>query len=85
VAGATATPLPGRKPAGWIGNGTFLSTDMIGYYLSWLGCAKQHNLEIDYLTPVQNERHWDVDFTIDVRNPLNANGYSDVKLIMGDQ
>src|SRR5690348_4917667 len=36
---------------GWIGNGTFLSTDMINYYLSWLGCAKQHNLTIDYLTP----------------------------------
>ncbi|MGW4968169.1 ricin-type beta-trefoil lectin domain protein [Nonomuraea sp. NPDC004186] len=70
---------------GWIGNGTFLSQDMIDYYLSWLSCAKQHNLTIDYLTPVQNERKWDVNFSINVRNALNANGYGNVKLIMGDQ
>ncbi len=69
---------------GWIGNGTFLSTDMINYYLSWLGCARQHNLTIDYLTPTQNERQWDVNFTINVRNTLNANGYSSVKLIVPD-
>ncbi len=69
---------------GWIGNGTFLSTDMINYYLSWLGCAKQHNLTIDYLTPVQNERQWDVNFTINVRNALNSNGYTGVKLIVPD-
>lgn len=70
---------------GCIGNGTFLSTDMINYYLTWLNCARQHGLTIDYLTPVQNERHWDVNFTINVRNALNANGYSGMKLIMGDQ
>jgi hypothetical protein len=70
---------------GWIGNGTFLSNDMIDYYLTWLGCAKQHNLTIDYLSPVQNEHTWDVNFTINVRNALNANGYSSVKIIMGDQ
>lgn len=69
---------------GWIGNGTFLSNDMIDYYLSWLGCAKQHNLTIDYLTPVQNERQWSVDFAINVRNALNANGYSGTKLIIPD-
>ncbi len=69
---------------GWIGNGTFLSTDMINYYLSWLGCAKQHNLTIDYLTPTQNEKQWDVNFTINVRNALNANGYNSIKLIVPD-
>jgi hypothetical protein len=70
---------------GWIGNGTFLSNDMIDYYLTWLGCAKQHNLTIDYLSPVQNEHAWNVDFLINTRNALNANGYSGVKVIMGDQ
>jgi hypothetical protein len=69
---------------GWIGNGTFLSTDMINYYLSWLGCAKQHNLTIDYLTPTQNEKQWDVNFTINVRKTLNANGYNKIKLIVPD-
>ena len=69
---------------GWIGNGTFLSNDMIDYYLTWLGCAKQHNLTIDYLTPTQNEKQWDVNFTINVRNALNSNGYSSVKLIIPD-
>ncbi len=69
---------------GWIGNGTFLSTDMINYYLSWLGCAKQHNLTIDYLTPTQNEKQWDVNFTINVRNALNSNGYNNVKIIIPD-
>jgi hypothetical protein len=69
---------------GWIGNGDFMTTDMINYYLAWLGCARQHNLTIDYLSPVQNERRWDVNFTINVRNALNANGYPNIKLIMGD-
>ncbi len=33
---------------GWIGNGTtFWSPDSINYLMSWLGCAKQHGLNID--------------------------------------
>lgn len=69
---------------GWIGNGTFFSTDLVNYYLSWLGCARQHGLTIDYLTPVQNEKQWSADWTVTIRNTLNANGYSAVKLISGD-
>ncbi|AEV87060.1 galactosylceramidase [Actinoplanes sp. SE50] len=71
--------LPWGAP-GWIGNGTFLSGDLTGYLLSWLGCAKQHNLTIDYLVPAQNERQWNAATTIAVRNALNANGYGAVKL-----
>lgn len=71
--------LPWGAP-GWIGNGTFLSSDLTGYLLSWLGCAKQHNLSIDYLVPAQNERQWNAGTTIAVRNVLNANGYSNVKI-----
>lgn len=69
---------------GWIGNGTFFSNDLVNYYLSWLGCAEQHGLSIDYLTPVQNEKQWSADWTVTVRNALDNNGYGDVKLISGD-
>ncbi len=69
---------------GWIGNGTFFSNDLVNYYLSWLGCARQHGLTIDYLTPVQNEKQWNADWTVTIRNALNANGYSAVKIISGD-
>jgi len=69
---------------GWIGNGTFFSTDLVNYYLSWLGCARQHGLTIDYLTPVQNEKQWNADWTVTIRDALNANGYSAVKIISGD-
>ncbi|MFI2667939.1 ricin-type beta-trefoil lectin domain protein [Micromonospora carbonacea] len=69
---------------GWIGNGTFMSQDSIDYHLSWLGCAKQHNLTIDYLTAAQNERLYDANWTINLRTALNNNGYAGVKLIFGD-
>ena len=69
---------------GWIGNGTFFSNDLIDYYLSWLGCARRHGLTIDYLTPVQNEKQWNADWTVRIRNALNSNGYSAVKIISGD-
>jgi hypothetical protein len=71
--------LPWGAP-GWIGNGTFLSSDLSGYLLSWLGCARQHNLTIDYLVPAQNERQWNAGTTIAVRNALDANGYGNVKI-----
>ncbi|MFD1047425.1 galactosylceramidase, partial [Kibdelosporangium lantanae] len=75
--------LPWGAP-GWIGNGTFFSNDLVDYYLSWLGCAKQHGLTIDYITSVQNEKQWSADWTVTIRNALNANGYSNVKVISGD-
>lgn len=34
---------------GWIGGGRFWSPDMVRYLMSWLDCAKAHNLPIDYL------------------------------------
>jgi hypothetical protein len=50
---------------GWIGNtgntaggGDFWSQDMIDYLTTWLGCAKQHGLTIDYLGG-WNERGYD--------------------------
>ncbi|HEY0807740.1 MAG TPA: LamG-like jellyroll fold domain-containing protein, partial [Pseudonocardiaceae bacterium] len=70
---------------GWIGNGTFLSTDMINYLISWLGCAKQNNVPVAYLTAAQNEHTWGVNWTISLHNALNAAGFSGVKIIVGDQ
>ncbi|WP_052398201.1 NPCBM/NEW2 domain-containing protein [Streptomyces sp. NRRL F-5123] len=50
---------------GWIGNtsgttggGNFWSQDMIDYLTTWLGCAKQHGLAMDYLGG-WNERGYD--------------------------
>src|SRR5215472_10445665 len=34
---------------GWIGGGTFFSTDMINYIVSWLNCAKSKGFTISYL------------------------------------
>ena len=81
--GITLAALAWGAP-GWLGNGTFISNDTIDYLVSWLGCAKQHNLTIDYLTAAQNERKYDANWTISLRNALNANGYSGVKIIFGD-
>ncbi|GAA3210558.1 ricin-type beta-trefoil lectin domain protein [Nonomuraea helvata] len=75
--------LPWGAP-GWIGNGNFMSQDMIDYFVAWLGCAKQHNLTMDYITAAQNEKRTDANWTISLRQALNNAGYSAVKIIFGD-
>jgi O-glycosyl hydrolase len=60
---------------GWIGNGNFWSTDMVNYLLSYLGCAKQHGLTIDYLGG-WNEREYNIGWYEQLRSALNSNGYS---------
>ncbi|WP_405814820.1 ricin-type beta-trefoil lectin domain protein [Streptomyces sp. NBC_01390] len=68
---------------GWIGNGNFWSTDMVNYLVSWLGCAKQHGLSIDYLGG-WNERGYNVSWYQQLRGALNSNGYGSVKIIAAD-
>jgi O-glycosyl hydrolase len=68
---------------GWIGSGNFWSTDMINYLVSWLGCAKQHGLSIDYLGG-WNERNYNVSWYEQLRSALNSNGYSSVKIVAAD-
>ncbi|MFI7330343.1 ricin-type beta-trefoil lectin domain protein [Micromonospora aurantiaca (nom. illeg.)] len=75
--------LPWGAP-GWIGNGNFMSQDMINYFVDWLGCARQHNLTMDYITAAQNEKRTDANWTISLRQALNSNGYGNVKIIYGD-
>ncbi|MFC1408504.1 ricin-type beta-trefoil lectin domain protein [Streptacidiphilus sp. N1-12] len=67
---------------GWINNG-FWSTDTINYLISWLGCAKSHNLNIKYLGG-WNERGHDVNWYIQLRSALNAAGYSGVQIVADD-
>ncbi|WP_240554213.1 MULTISPECIES: LamG-like jellyroll fold domain-containing protein [Streptomyces] len=68
---------------GWIGGGNFWSTDMIGYLVSWLGCARQHGLTIDYLGG-WNERGYNVSWYVQLRGALNAGGYGNVKIVAAD-
>ncbi|AGP52118.1 ricin-type beta-trefoil lectin domain protein [Streptomyces rapamycinicus] len=68
---------------GWIGGGNFWSTDMINYLLSWLGCAKQHGLTIDYLGG-WNERGYNISWYEQLRSALNSNGYGSTKIVSAD-
>jgi len=68
---------------GWIGGGNFWSTDTINYFVSWLGCAKQHGLAIDYLGG-WNERGYNAGWYVQLRAALNSNGYSGVKIVAAD-
>ncbi|MFI7407529.1 ricin-type beta-trefoil lectin domain protein [Streptomyces sp. NPDC049627] len=69
-----ANPNPG-KPYFW-------SQDMIDYLMSWLDCAKKHNLTIDYLGG-WNERGWKASWYIDLKKALVSKGYS-TKIVAGD-
>jgi glycosyl hydrolase family 59/cellulose binding protein with CBM2 domain/putative Ig domain-containing protein/glycosyl hydrolase family 59 (putative galactocerebrosidase) len=68
---------------GWIGGGNFWSTDMINYLVSWLGCAKQNGLTIDYLGG-WNERGYNISWYEQLRSALNANGYASVQVVGAD-
>ncbi|MFZ0090223.1 MAG: NPCBM/NEW2 domain-containing protein [Solirubrobacteraceae bacterium] len=69
---------------GWIGNGTtFWSPDSISYLMSWLGCAKQHGLNIDYLGG-WNERGYNATWYEELHAALAANGYSNTKVVADD-
>jgi len=68
---------------GWLGGGNFWSTDTINYLVSWLGCARQHGLTIDYLGG-WNERGYNVNWFIQLRSALNAAGYSGTQIVGTD-
>ena len=69
---------------GWIGNGTFFSTDMINYLVAWLDCARTaHGLTIDYLGG-WNERGYSKSWYQNLKSTLNARGYANVKVVADD-
>ena len=69
---------------GWIGNGSFYSTDGINYLIDWLGCAKQHGLTIDYIGG-RNEKTYNAGFYEQLKSALAANGYTSTKLVGSDE
>ncbi|MET8090518.1 ricin-type beta-trefoil lectin domain protein [Micromonospora sp. NPDC005220] len=74
--------LPWTAP-GWIGNHNFWSQDMIDYDISWLNCARQHGLSINYLGG-WNERGHDSGWYKNLRSSLNAAGYGSVQIVGDD-
>src|SRR5689334_21672825 len=68
---------------GWIGGGNFWSTDMINYLMDWFGCAKQHNLTVDYLGG-WNERDWNAAWYENLKSALNSHGYGATKVVAAD-
>jgi O-glycosyl hydrolase len=74
--------LPWTAP-GWIGNHSFWSQDMIDYDISWLNCAKQHGLTINYLGG-WNERGHDSTWYKNLRTGLNTAGYGSVQIVGDD-
>jgi O-glycosyl hydrolase len=74
--------LPWTAP-GWIGNHNFWSQDMIDYDISWLNCAKQHGLSINYLGG-WNERGHDSGWYKNLRSSLNNAGYGSVQIVGDD-
>ncbi|MEE1783533.1 ricin-type beta-trefoil lectin domain protein [Streptomyces sp. SP17BM10] len=67
---------------GWIGGGTFWSQDTVGYLMSWLGCAAQHHLTVDYLGG-WNERGYDKGWYESLKSALTAHGYA-TKVVAAD-
>ena len=70
---------------GWVGAGrqTFFTRRAIGYLLSWLGCAREHGLEIDYLGG-WNEHGYVKSWYEQLRSALDAAGYRAVKIVAAD-
>ncbi len=67
---------------GWIGGGNFWSQDMVNYLMSWIGCATQHHLAIDYLGG-WNERGFDKSWYENLKSTLTSRGYP-TKVVAAD-
>ena len=67
---------------GWIGGGRFWSQDMVTYLMSWLDCAKSHNLTIDYLGG-WNERDFNKEWYESLHTALVAR-HSAIQVVGGD-
>jgi hypothetical protein len=68
---------------GWIGGGNFWSQDMVDYLMTWLGCARQHGLTINFLGG-WNERGYDKAWYENLHNTLAAKGFGSVKVVGAD-
>ncbi|HKN51385.1 MAG TPA: galactosylceramidase, partial [Amycolatopsis sp.] len=69
---------------GWIGTSDVWTQNMITYLIDYLrGARDVHGLTIDYLGG-WNENGWNTTWFVNLRNALNANGFSNVKLVGAD-
>ncbi len=70
---------------GWIGAGarTVWTSQNIDYLLSWLQCAGEHGLHIDYLGG-WNEAGYDAKWYVALRQALDQHGYSGIQLVAAD-
>lgn len=71
---------------GWLGGGTVYTSNNINFLLNWLDCATQHGLTINYMGG-WNERSSSarIQWYKNYRAALDARGYTNVKLLMGDE
>ncbi|MFF4341324.1 ricin-type beta-trefoil lectin domain protein [Kitasatospora sp. NPDC001540] len=67
---------------GWIGVGNFWSQDTIDYLMSWMGCAAQHHLTVDYLGG-WNERGYNKGWYENLKSTLVTKGYT-TKVVAAD-
>ena len=67
---------------GWVGSGTFFTTDAVNYLMDWMGCAAQHNLTVDYLGG-WNERSFNPSWYESLKSALTSHGYS-TKVVAAD-
>jgi O-glycosyl hydrolase len=70
---------------GWVGAGarTVWTSQNLTYLLSWLGCAQQHGLRIDYLGG-WNEAGYNADWYVSLRKALDEHGYGDIQIVADD-
>lgn len=69
---------------GWIGTTDVWTQNMITYIVNYLrGARDTHGLTIDYIGG-WNENGWNTTWYINLRNALNANGFSNVQIVAAD-
>ena len=70
---------------GWINNGTFYGPDMIDYMLNWARCAQLRSGKVPDKLGLWNEAAQpQPDFVIELRQALDANGFSDTGIVVMD-
>ena len=69
----------------WIGNGTYFSSDNIGYQVQFCECVRTSwGYDVDYIG-IWNERSWgNADYVISLRESLDAAGFANTKIILPD-
>ena len=68
---------------GWIGGGNYWHQDTIDYLITWLTCARDHGLTVDYLGG-RNEKGHDKAWYENLSRALDSRGFGNVKLVADD-